>query len=420
MKVRSLRVRWLALLAFAVSCTIVLTALPGRREAVRTATDAYIAMRPLTAAEAAFLIGTDAATVTIDGADAMLLTSSYVVRDADGSFRSVSASWENYRSVYRVRRDAVEAVLRRPIRSYPLRMPADRVSFSSDHVPWYVVVEIGFLTAWMTVLALVLRRIRRISALLPVLWLFLIVPMLFVRFYSPAFLDTDFFHQRVVLETIALWALVAASPLTVPAGVSLVVWIVLAIAERIGPNARRYAVATMMVAGLAFAGFLYGAWRVEASRCEADLESALGRLRRQPWMSALERNHGSLGGDLFGARCIAAMETCRAAASVVTAQGEDPRRELIVVVPNFGGREELLFLWRNQFPYADLRSMRDLDNLTDGDALASARRSGRYARGFREAFFDGHVCARSAHVEGRDVVVAVRGEPSPISAMFAW
>ena len=82
---RSLRLRWLALGGVVLGSLIVLTALPARRTGSRSATDAYIPLRLMTAAEAAFLLThvdeaqPDTVVLRADGDDLVLATRRYVL-----------------------------------------------------------------------------------------------------------------------------------------------------------------------------------------------------------------------------------------------------------------------------------------------------------------------------------------------------
>lgn len=227
---RSLRV---VLVAFVVSAALVLIALAARQEGKRTATDAYLPMRTLTIEEAAFLVRAGTAIAEIGDRDVVLATRNYVLRGDDGKLRAESATWESYCSTYRVARAPLERALGRRLLASELRPLPDPVAFSSDRVPLYVATEIAFLTAWLAGGALLLQALRRHwLAMLPVLWLLTLVPLFFVAWYSPAYVDADLFHQRVVLETIAWDVAIANCLVTIPAALSLLVWIGSAAAQR--------------------------------------------------------------------------------------------------------------------------------------------------------------------------------------------
>lgn len=183
---------------------------------------------------------------------------------------------------------------------------------------------------------------------------------------------------------------------------------------------RRYAVVALLAGSFGVVAWVYGAWRVEAARRESDLAQALRRVRDERWLVTFERNRGRIAeGDLFG-NCREVSRGVREAAAVVLlAQGEDSRRQLTIVAPEFG-HDQFLMLWRNRFFYVDVRPRPDIAHLTVGRSLLGALARGSYRSGFAEGFSEGHTCARSVKVMGRDVVVAVSGEASPLSALFSW
>jgi hypothetical protein len=217
------------LIAFAVATALVLVALPLRQEGSRTATDAYIPLRQLTAAEATLLLRADRAVlVSMDALTVELATRAYVLPPD----RILDATWENYCSLYRLERRALEAALGRRVRADELRPLPGPVSFSPDRVVFYAVVEIVFLTCWITALVFVMRRVRRAGAIVPVLFALLMTPLLFVLFYSPAYADADAFHQRIVLEEVAAVTAILTNYLLWPAVLSLLGWMVLRVPAR--------------------------------------------------------------------------------------------------------------------------------------------------------------------------------------------
>ena len=229
--------KWLFLMLISslVSTVVVFTALHIRQTPFRSGTDAYLPMRTLMPIEGAALLKAEDARkpseysrtviTDVDQTSVGLLTRDYPIRvsgptqtvsESHGSvevsnqtFRLVSNSWESYVSYYKVPRKPIEALLGTqlgvtPAREwYRSRFNEDKISFSSERIPVYVVTEIVLLTVLMTVIVAIFWKSHWL------LWLPGVAAVEFLLFitiivYSPAFLDADWFHQRVVIEDAAL------------------------------------------------------------------------------------------------------------------------------------------------------------------------------------------------------------------------
>lgn len=229
------RLLYLVTVALLVSLAIVTIGLFSRQTPERSATDAYIAMRSLFPDEAAALLLAEdireasaysrTVVVQVDSQFIVLLTRDYPIRVASPttdtpenhglvtlagrSFRLESNSWENCVSRYRVARAPTEQFVGRAITQPPdselrrSRFNEDRVSFSSDWIWLYFVTEVVLLTLLFTCVVVVLFKMNWLLWL-PCLMTLQVLMMLFVRLYSPAFYDADWFHQRIVVEGLAL------------------------------------------------------------------------------------------------------------------------------------------------------------------------------------------------------------------------
>lgn len=412
----------------------------------RTGEDAYIPLRPLTTHEAAFLInstrGSDfphTALVRIDGQDVLLATRLFVVPSTPansgpgewiddsekvGQFRLASASWEDYCSLYRVQRSKLEKTLGRSLAAnefLPSFTDTCPVSFSPDHIPQYVAAEITFLTLWLTVTGFVVSRLRRLTAILPSLVPLLLVPFIFVGVYSPAFIDADWFHQRIVVESISVACLNAGTILILPAALSLVAYGTLRLADWLAhwrnmPTARyrAYAQGTLIATALIYLLIQYGLYRVESTACQQDLDRATARIQLGAWVRPLLDQSAMLPRQvnlMEGAEVVPGIqETVKA---LLVPAGENADRELVVLVPRTGPEGEHLFLWRNGFLYADFRKLgADFRNQIDAEELVKIQRLGSHSTGFARVFSGGHLCGRSLKVDEHEVIVAMK-EPSP-------
>ncbi|HUR80994.1 MAG TPA: hypothetical protein VM733_09520 [Thermoanaerobaculia bacterium] len=386
-------------MSFAVSCAIVLGALPGRRDGDRTGNEAWIPLRQLTPREAALLLDRGAAAVVrLDGRDVELATAAYVVAPD----RIESATWDQYCSLYRLRRADLETALGRPIRPREIdaRYLGDRqVSFRADRVPFYAATEIAFLTLWASGLVLALRRVRRLTAVLPVLVPFAVLPGMFVLLYSPAFLDADLFHQRVVIEGPAYLLASLAPPWVVGlAFASLLAWLVLRLAARFEVE-RHAVIALTAIAGIAACSLVAMHVRTRQA-CRADLAIVTDRVTKDARLRLLDAQAASLivSEDLM--KCANA-GVRNAIASVLAAKGDDRRHAVRIEVANFGASGRTLFLWRQEFLYADLR-----------DTTVTMPEPARVT--------EDYVCARPLTIAGRFAIISVSVPRARVFRWFGW
>jgi len=228
--------RWLVLILFPflLSAALVTTALFFRQTPHRSGTDAYLPIRALSAIEGAALLKaedtrkpSDYSRTVVTGVDegyVRILTRDYPIQvaaptetvpESHGSvtvagqtFRLVSNSWESYVSFYKIPRKPLEALVGRTLSVTSIeernrsRFNEDKVSFSSEKVLQYAITEVIVLSSLLFVVAAVFTKCHWL------LWLPGVAGtefslFLFVRVYSPAFMDADWFHQRIVIEDIA-------------------------------------------------------------------------------------------------------------------------------------------------------------------------------------------------------------------------
>lgn len=445
-RLRSARARWVVLGALILSVALVLGAIPGRREGNRSAEEAFLPLRPLTPQEAAFLLEECESTesphtviVGVEGGDAILATRVFVVprsiadsshgewldtREQTAPYRIASVSWEGYSSLYRVPRVELEHARGKPLDEAgfaPDFVEKRPVSFAPHRLGRYVAIEIAFLTTWLTLLVLLLRRLRRITLLLPVLVPALWVPMIFVWFYSPAFFDADWFHQRVVLEPIALacWG-VAGFFLLLPATASLVLFAALRLAELLASrrNAgvagyRRSAVGVLLAIACLYMIVRYGAYRVQLSSCRASVGAVVAGIEDGSRLRALLSSMVTLPANTNLMKAGEAPQAVQARVdSLLTMGGQNPSDELVLLVRNAGPSGEELFLWRNGFRYADFRELGPgFGAQIDADQLMRIRQVGSHKSGFGRVFADNLVCGRALQVDGREVIAAAKRRP---------
>lgn len=435
------RRRHVAGVSFLVAVVWVGGSIPGRWEPARSATDAWIGLRPLTVDEAALLLEhaeqepewARTALVGLDGREVLLATRHYVVpvadddsrealgvREADGRRVSVlHATWERYCLLYRLDRAALEQRFGRPLTDAdldPSFLDDWRVSFAPHRLPLYALAEIAFLTIWLTATAATLLALRRWTLVLPVLLASALVPIAFVLWYSPAFADADWFHQRIAVEPLALLGMVAAAVLAIPAAASMLLYVALAAAEQIARrrkgSLRRHRLGAVLVLAILPVGWLllrHGEYRAARRACEADLAAALARLDDLAWVDDVVRSGAddASGHDLLDSPNLAP----ELAAAIGSVLGPAPTagQDLRLVVPAEGDR--FLFLWADDSggTHADVRPLSTLRNLIDGGDVDSLRtgRDERLARGFPSFLRRHHLCGRRASVSGRPVVVVV-------------
>lgn len=399
----------------AIAVAVVGIALPFRQKADRSATDAWLPMRSLTPHEAAALLAAEvnrstnryAGTIVerLTPADAVLLTRWYVVEapapdtplpescgplGIDGRhFELVSASWENCVSRYRVPREPLERLLGRPLAAAtPEERTAegfddDRVSFSSDLVWLYFVAEVLLISLVLIALYATFAR-AHFLLWLPLCTALQIAGLVIVALYSPAFFDADFFHQRIVIEDVALIPLTPLTWLgTVGVGLpvlSLLAYVLLRLGRLLEARKivalRRYAVIVGGVIGLGLSVLLvaeavrHAKQAAAAERLIASVRDTCTPARIRPVVEFLERTgladyENFIKGEL-------APDGVRAAVRDVLAPRRAGDPVLRVLLPF---RDRFIFLWANDvFTYADVRPLR---GIIDGERIEPAAASGR-------------------------------------------
>lgn len=197
-----------------------------------TSTDAYVTLQPPTASQVAHLLtmsvgagwppGTlasmGASVVGVDGDDVTVVTGqdafSYTGGPESAHPGTAWVSWNGYVVEHHVSKTALQAALGRELReSDRSAAPAPhRVSYRSDHWMGFVAGEFALLAALLTLGILAVRVIRWPLLPLALLAWFALWSEV-VDWFSPAFFDADFFHQRVVIEEFIVVWMYAAIPM---------------------------------------------------------------------------------------------------------------------------------------------------------------------------------------------------------------
>ena len=223
---RGVRVRPIVAGALVLSTVIVAAYVPDRWNGGRTGEVADVPLRALSAIEAAALLrgGPDAQPVAritaLTDKTAEVSTRVYPLvssvdlgecwaggRHSGVDYQFCSSSWEDYHNVHRVGRAALERELGRSLSAADVQFfvpgyapTGSKPSFASHRLFAYFVSEVVFLTALLSGIALALRRVRSVLLVPPILTAAAVVSALFVLIYSPAFVDADYFYQRIAVE----------------------------------------------------------------------------------------------------------------------------------------------------------------------------------------------------------------------------
>ncbi len=412
----------LIIVALLVSTAIVTIGLHFRQTPERSATDAYLPMRPLFPDEAAALLvaederEADAYSRTViieaDSEYIVLLTRDYPIRVpssttstpeshghvsiAGRSFHLTSNSWENYVSRYRVPRVPTERWMGRSLAPAPeaelsrSRFNEDRISFSSDRIWIYFLTEVLFLACLIVGVALVLGKLSWLLWL-PCLMAMQVLVLLFVCAYSPAFFDADWFHQRIVIERIALADLSLiglAHPYSLfAATLSLVVYLLRKLGATLATRnmlpTRTYWVLAFGIGAGSVSVLLisqYLAFKSMARRSgalltktitvleETNLDRLIAHVTPQagaPQENLLKENRLTADG----------LETITKILGVRSSSDPDLR----ILIPVEG---KYLFLWRNnRFAYADIRGLKSSSSsIIDYEFIQRVVHTGRGAR----------------------------------------
>lgn len=428
------RLRTVLAASLVLSTLAVIAAIPSRWEGSRTAEEAYLPLRPLSVSEAVALLelrgqykGTAILGLTAD--HVLLGTGNYLLpfRGAPGEkpvegwtvsvrgtqYAMYSASWEPYYNLHRLPRGSLEQALGRALSDSDVGAGAfagQRVSFVSHHLYRYVLVEIAALTVLLTGLVLFFQKTRSLLLVLPALTVAAIALFLFLRVYSPAFFDADWFHQRIVVERLAL-AGFALFWLGNPVGISGLCVVLYglvrvgrALHARRAVSRRRYwsivgASALSIATVLLVADFMeYRRERDSARRRLDELEVGLGAptialVKADPALAAGAEHQVD-----FYKRPVLRDEVMAKVDDILDRPRLEPHESVTVFVPLEGA---YLFLWRTaHFRYADVRTIGRTIGQREVEAMLASRRS--RGHGFLE-----HL--RWPHREGR-VVLDPRGE----------
>lgn len=213
---RKIRARFILLGAVMLSSGLIAIALINRWEGGGDGCgiDYYVPLRPMTPAEAAYLLQRDEfTTVTaLTSASATIASSHYVRTYTDSAGRQTSelatASDSYYYGEYSIPRSELEAALRRtltPADVAPYTALSNKTperTFSPSDVWKYAAIEILALSTLLSGVVLAFQRIRSPWHLIHPFTVAQIALLVFVPFYAPALLDYDYFFQRVALEFI--------------------------------------------------------------------------------------------------------------------------------------------------------------------------------------------------------------------------
>ncbi len=360
---------WISL---AVAVAVVAIAIPQRRQADASDTTKWIPMRNLTPQEAAALLGQRASLARI-GADTVdLVTDVYLVpvegspdpstsllRRGDKVWQPIAASWENYFLRYRLDRAPLERELGgRPLSAFlDPRAKSKRISFRSEWLPLYAVLEVALLWATFLLVWIVLRLVRPLPLVMPALLLVTAGFVAAVLAYSPALFDADFFCQRWAVEPIALALMLLGVPaLLWGSALSLLALLglgALRLMRRGAPPAQRIAASWAPFALLLLAGITAHVYATVTERRALDRiagslhwdETVLGEARA---LHHTVKNFVRLETSQLPPHLRRFVTDAFAAMPVVPDGGS------VVLLPIEGG--DCLFLWRRpEFTYVDFR-----------------------------------------------------------------
>ncbi len=437
-KLRSVRLRFVVAASALISLGIVLGSIPGRWEGSRTATNAFVPLRPLTTAEVAALLEDAAsgsrehtAITELGASEVEIQTVVYPFRLdcassrptilADGACYGLSeTSWEGYASRYRLDRAALEAALGRGLEERDVHVEAftrNGVSFDPDHLSIYALAETLLLTAFGWAHFLILVRVRRPLGALPVVlgvWLFFFFA---VTAYAPALLDADWFFQRIVVERIAL-ALVVAAVLAMPvAALSALLYALFRAVDwwAVGDRVRRWklrAMAIGVVAALLALDLAWDYWRYRetAASC-ADL---LQRVRAQATperigilLAAEEVRAAPIHRDFLRGPHLS--EEAHATIQALLAPAREAPKLSLELYAEIGPSRHL-FLWATpSHDYADVRPLGSQINQRQIDRALEA--GGQVDASFPSYLTTWHTCAlRANDLPAQVVIVAGEGD----------
>jgi hypothetical protein len=386
---------WITLV---LALTIVAVAVPLRRRAVRTATEAWIPMRSLTPQEAAALLEHGAKLSRIGAGTVDLVTSVYLtpvpssegagspVRRGGRTWQPVSASWEGYSLRYRLDRAPLERELGgRPLTAFldPGARKA-KLSFRSERLLLYAAFEAALLWVALLLLWLIVRRLRPLPLVAPALLLLAFGFVTVVLWYSPALWDADWFFQRWAVEPIALGLVGISVPLLWAAAFSLVALLLVLLLQLVmrgkARPAQRIAVSWAPAVLLLLAGLAVH-WRATATE-RRDLDAIAAALRFDDAGAVLGEArswHRSVGDGPRLDPDRLPPHLRRFVADAFAAMPVVPGGSSTVLLPVEGG--DWLLLWRRpDFTYLDFRAPISQIGQSGIDAMMATRRP--YDTGF--------------------------------------
>ncbi len=382
---------WITLV---LAVAVVAVAVPLRSQrAERTDTEAWVPMRNLTPQEAAALLETGDRLARIGDGTVDLVTDRYLVpvRSPEGdahlirrggrTWHPVVASMSGFALRYRLDRAPLEQELGgRPLAGFLDRKArARRLSFSSERLPLYAAFEVAILWATLLLLWLIVRAVRPRTLVAPALLLLAFGFLRMVSWYAPAWYDADFFYQRWVVESIALWVYLFGGLLVWASGLSLLGLLAVGLVRLLRrgvrlSRAQRIAISWAPAVLLLLAG-LTAHW-VTVAKERRDLDAMAGALHFDAVGAVLDEaralhrkagNGASLrAGDL-------PPHLRRFVADAFAGMPKVPAGGAIVLVPVEG--EDYLFLWRRpEFTYMDFRPLVSQSGQEGIDAMLATKR----------------------------------------------
>lgn len=202
---------------------------PARQVAHRTADDAYVPFRALTVQELVTLrneMGSEGFQVLkYDENSVLIMTNKYVLPpnetsgEAYGPHHNIASSnWGGFYSLHEVDRKELEKELGFSVSILkPPKPPAfNRVSFDSRRIPFYLAIEILFMTTMLLLLTVGLLNISHWYDSFLVLFVWCVLYHLFIRLYAPQTLDADGFYQHLAVEFPSFFVTVAIVILLLP------------------------------------------------------------------------------------------------------------------------------------------------------------------------------------------------------------
>lgn len=230
--IRRLSFRGALVVTGPIALAVVLGGISVRWDGTRTESDALVPLRPLAVDEAALLLtrpspqgAPSAIVVDVDGGEAVVRTGYYVVRSPlspeyscktpakDGTCLTwVETSGRGFLSEHVVDAEALRRELGTDLTVRPRDDLPGWVTYWSRYLPVFVAIEAAILAV---LAASLLAAVARSSpwSWLPLTTAHLLVFLVVVPIYAPAFVDYDLFFQRIVVEYLWLLAVLLVGPL---------------------------------------------------------------------------------------------------------------------------------------------------------------------------------------------------------------